>query len=166
MKLGRGLRVSLSALAVVGAPVLMAGCGSSPSAAPTTTTTSTSTTTTTTTPNLNLAVLAPASVPPLVNECRQKLTYSADGNASPLTCTSGGLNVLAWRFYASVGTAVMSLGRGAALHRIYSSMCTDNSVDHATGPEEQAAATLASEYYGWGVVPQVSTFEVGISCPH
>jgi hypothetical protein len=52
--------------------------------------------------------------------------------------------VLAWKFYESVGTAVMSLGRAASLHQIYAAMCTDALVDHATGSEEQNAATLAS----------------------
>jgi len=151
----------LTLITALGVSALLGGCGSSTS--PTSTTTSS--TTTTTTPNLNLAILAPATVPPLVNECRQKLAYSFDGNASPLTCTSGGLNVLAWRFYASVGTSVMSLGRGASLHQIYGAMCTDWSVDHATNPEEENAATLASEYYGWDVVPQVSSYLASVSCP-
>ena len=68
----------------------------------------------------------------MVNECRRRLTYSADGNASPLTCTSGGLNVLASKSYSSVGTAVTSLGRPATLHQTYGAMCTDVSVDHAS----------------------------------
>jgi hypothetical protein len=43
-------------------------------------------------------------------------------------------------------------------------MCTDWSVDHATNPKEETAATLASEYYGWDVVQEVSTFNTGLSC--
>jgi hypothetical protein len=155
------LRPAALVVVLVGTSLLLAACGSSTPTA----TTSTSSTTSTTIPNLNIAVLAPATVPPMVNECRQSLSYSADGNASPLTCASGGLNVLAWRFYASVGTAVMSLGRSATLHQIYGAMCTDMSVDHATNPEENFAATLASEYYGWNVVSQVSSFEAFRSCP-
>ena len=138
-----------SLIAALAAGIALSACGSSMSAAPTTTTTAATTSTTTTTPNLDLAMLAPATVPPLVNECRQALSHSLDGNVSPLTCTSGGLNVLAWQFYSVLGTDVMSLGRGASLRQIFGAMCTDASVDHATGPEAQAAATLASNYYGW-----------------
>ena len=83
---------------------------------------------------------------------------------SPLTCTSGGLNVLARNFYASIGTAVMSLSRAASLHQIYGAMCTDWSVDHATNPREENAAVLASDYYGWNVTPQVSAFNPSMGC--
>jgi hypothetical protein len=30
-------------------------------------------------------------------------------------------------------------------------MCSDMHVDHATVPEEESAAVLASDYYGWGL---------------
>lgn len=107
------------------------------------------TTTTTIAPTTQTLMLAPATVLPVVKECSEQLTHWLDGNVAPLICNSGGLNVLAWRFYAPLATAVMSLGRGATYAQVVNAMCVDRSVNHATLPEAKNAATLAAAYYGW-----------------
>lgn len=108
-------------------------------------------------------VLWPATVRPWVSECSQPLVRSADGNASPLNCNQGGLNVRAWRFYAHLGTEVMSLGRGASWGTIKLAMCADERNEHATFPEEQNAALLASDYYLWGVFHKIESM-TELSC--
>lgn len=151
-------RPLLLLLAVTSASFLLSACGSSSTASR---------------PQASandpvLKVLPPATVPPVVNECSQKLSYSADGNASPLTCTSGGLNVLSWKFYSTVGTNVMSLGHidvasigsYAAMQEIVGAICSDMQVDHATWPEAQNAAVLASNYYGWNEASQINSLSV------
>lgn len=90
---------------------------------------------------------------------------SLDGNPGPLTCISGGLNVLAWNAFSSEGTNVMSLGRSASPKQAEHAMCVDMAVDHATGPEEISAATLAGLYYGWVFVGQLERFQAS-RCPN
>lgn len=133
---------------VLAGSLLLVGCGAaSPSG-------------NTSTPNggssgLLLKILPPATIRPVVRECHQTLQLSADGNASPLICSSGGLNVLAWNFYATLGTNVMSLGPLPPSSEITTAMCSDMQINHATTPEEQNAAALASDYYGWGLASQL-----------
>lgn len=116
------------------------------------------------TTQLLMTVLPPATVPPVVRECSSPLSYSSDGNAAPLICANGGLNVNAWHFYAPLGRDVMGLGRDASIKQAEAAMCNDWTVNHATAPEEQSAGTLAAHYYGWPFVHQLESFQVGVSC--
>jgi hypothetical protein len=92
-------------------------------------------------------VLAPATTPPVVNECSQQLTFSADGNAGPLTCPDGSLNVVAWADFAGNHPSVMSLGPDATPGDVVRAECAD--VAHSTIPIETSAVELATTYYGW-----------------
>jgi len=105
------------------------------------------------------AILAPATVPPVVVECSVKLevTYG-HGGAMPLICPSGGLNVLAWRADAELGSDVMSLGRSASWSQVTNAMCIDMTVNHGTGPEETGAAEAASYYYGWAYLSRIDSW--------
>lgn len=106
-------------------------------------------------------VLAPASDLPVANLCSAPITTSADGNASPLLCSSGALNVDAWRFYAAVSASVMGLGLNPASGQVESAICDDLAHNHATRVEEASGYKLASIYYGWSFNIDVSR----LSCP-
>src|SRR5438132_1470356 len=94
-------------------------------------------------------VLAPAPDLPVANLCSTQITLTADGNATPLLCKSGAVNVPAWRFYADVSASVLSLGLNPTAGQVEAAICDDLKRSHATRVEEQNAYKLASTYYGW-----------------
>lgn len=104
-------------------------------------------------PPADLAVLSPATVPPADKECSYPVTRTADGNATPLICQDGRLNVQAWRFYAGAfpGSQLLTLGQGATATRVYQAMCHDDTTLHMTYPEAESTEQLAQAYYGWDV---------------
>jgi len=112
--------------------------------------------TTTSSPTLR-TILAPATAPPVSDECTLQLTYDADGNVTPLLCPSGGVNVLAWQHYAggSIGsesprpTTVMELGPYASPPQVYQAMCSDYVNIFGTNPLTISAEELSASYYGW-----------------
>jgi hypothetical protein len=93
-------------------------------------------------------VLPPARSLPVVSLCSQALTTQDDG-ATPLTCTNGALNVLAWKVYAPLSPRVLSAGPAATDKVVRSAMCTDWIRGLATAPDERSAYELAAAYYGW-----------------
>ncbi|MFZ0994714.1 MAG: hypothetical protein WAO09_01860 [Candidatus Dormiibacterota bacterium] len=112
--------------------ILMVGCGSSPAHSQSA---------------AHPSALAPASVPPVVGECSQQLGFGGDGNASPLICKNGDVNVLAWNYFATIDSALMGMGRRATEQEVQTQLCSD--LQHSTIPIEQSAYTLAKTYYGW-----------------
>src|ERR1700691_5550518 len=46
--------------------------------------------------NSQYAVLSPATVPSKTAECSQQISFSSNGDSGPVTCGSGGLNILEW----------------------------------------------------------------------
>jgi hypothetical protein len=110
------------------------------------------------------AVLAPASTPSRVGVCTHALTMSADGNASPLRCTNREVNRLAWNYYVRIGPLVMTLGPSEPFNGVVKSMCADMQLSNATLPEAKNAATLASDYYGWGLTRQIGSYLPTASC--
>jgi hypothetical protein len=103
------------------------------------------------------AVLAPATVPPASNECALQVTFDADGNASPLLCSDGGVNTIAWLHYdkGAVGgqpvtfSKVLGLGPFASPAQVYQAMCSDYQNVYGTRPITESAEQLAQAYYGW-----------------
>src|SRR5690348_2581004 len=81
-------------------------------------------------------VLAPAPDLPVANLCSAALTTTADGNATPLLCSSGAVNVQAWRFYASVSASVLGIGLNPTQGQVENAICDDLAHNHATRPEE------------------------------
>jgi hypothetical protein len=77
------------------------------------------------------------------------VTTSPDGNATPLFCHSGAVNVLAWAFYAPVGSSVMSLGLNPNNGQPQAAMCDDLAHNGAKPSQEVNAYRLAAAYYGW-----------------
>ncbi len=94
-------------------------------------------------------VLPPAKSLPVVALCAQPLATDQTGNAGPLLCSDGGLNVLAWRFYAPLAPKVLSAGPAASLKAAEAAVCGDVITKHATVLEELSAYDLAAAYYGW-----------------
>ena len=94
-------------------------------------------------------VLAPAQDLPVAQLCSAAITGAADGNATPLLCKSGAVNVQAWRFYATVSASILGLGLNPTEGQAESAVCDDLNHNHATRPEEASGYTLAATYYGW-----------------
>ena len=94
-------------------------------------------------------VLAPAPDLPVANLCSAQLTTTADGNATPLLCSTGAVNVQAWRFYASVSASVLGIGLNPTQGQVENAMCDDIAHNHASRPEEANGYKLAATYYGW-----------------
>lgn len=119
------------------------------------------------------AVLSPATVAPVSDECTLTLTKEADGNVTPLLCSTGGVNVLAWQYYRQghVGkkpvtkSQTMALGRTASPSRVLRAMCADYSNIYGTNPLTVSAEHLAAAYYGWnfGSNNPAATFQ-GAGC--
>lgn len=122
-----------------------------------TTTTSQETPSTTTPVPSNRTVLAPATVPPVSNECKVQLVYDADGNVSPLLCPNGGVNVQAWDQYtgncasgqSQMCSKTLSLGPYASPTQVWQAMCSDYATLYRTNPLTISAEELAQAYYGW-----------------
>jgi hypothetical protein len=131
--------------------------------------------TSTTVATASRSALAPATVPPVSNECTIRLTHDADGNVTPLLCGNGGVNVFAWRQYAKgyvcgagstdcgteVWSKVMQLGADANSAEVYQAMCSDYKDIYGTKPLTISDEELAAAYYGWNFVGEspVSKFE-------
>jgi hypothetical protein len=103
------------------------------------------------------AVLAPARVPPVKNECLRALLHDADGNVQPVLCPNGGVNVDAWRHYARgwvghpplIWSKTMGLGPHPSAKDVFDAMCVDMAKVYGTIPLTESAETLAAAYYGW-----------------
>jgi hypothetical protein len=167
-----GIGITIGLLASSSAPKSVNASATGKHGAATTTTTippTTSTTvapTTTTTANPALQILAPQTTPPVSDECSSPLTYSADGNATPLLCPGGGVNVLAWNDYASNHLLVMGLGPSATASEVYGAMCSDTAAGHTTNPIESNAEELAASYNGWSFGDDSEFTEyLGENCP-
>ena len=74
---------------------------------------------------------------------------AADGNATPLFCSTGAVNVLAWKFYADISASILGLGLNPNPGQPQSAMCDDIAHNGATRPEEVNGYKLAAAYYGW-----------------
>ena len=94
-------------------------------------------------------VLPPAPDLPVVNLCTRPIVITADGNALPLTCSNGSLNVRAWQYYASISASVLGIGLNPTQGQVEAAICDDLKHNHATRPEESNGYRLARLYYAW-----------------
>jgi hypothetical protein len=94
-------------------------------------------------------VLAPATDPPVAKLCSTPITTTSDGQATPLFCHDGAVNVLAWAYYGAVGVSIMSLGLNPSSGQPQAAMCDDMAHNGAKPSQEANAYRLASAYYGW-----------------
>ena len=101
-------------------------------------------------------VLAPAQDLPVANLCQTSVSFTADGNVTPLLCKSGALNVQAWFFYKSVSASILGLGLNPTEGQAESAVCDDLNHNHATRVEEVSGFKLAATYYGWSFAVDVT----------
>jgi hypothetical protein len=100
-------------------------------------------------------ILKPANIPPKVAECKQSLIYASNGNLSPVKCSNGNLNILAWNAISAQEPKVMRLGYSPTQSQVQSAMCSDASaanIDSSvaiSAPIEETAYYLSALYYGW-----------------
>ncbi|HZT66034.1 MAG TPA: hypothetical protein VFA11_09630 [Acidimicrobiales bacterium] len=103
------------------------------------------------------AILSPATVGPVSDECTLPLTYYQDGNAGPLLCRGGGVNVFAWQDFVEGQVSggprswsqTMALGPNATANQVWQAMCADKPRIYGTNPRTISAEKLAAAYYGW-----------------
>jgi hypothetical protein len=92
--------------------------------------------------------LWPATVPPVVALCTVQLSQDQNGDVTPLFCSSGEINTLAWNHLAGEQRGVMALGPHPAPAAVITAVEQDIKA-RATPTEECNAVTLAAAYYGW-----------------
>jgi hypothetical protein len=112
-----------------------------------------STTTATTTPattksTASYATLSPATVPSKAPECTQALTFSSDGDSSPIQCSNGDLNVTEWNTLGAFEAKVMTLGYAATSTQVRAALCSDVNANVSNAIEE-TIYQITSLYYGW-----------------
>jgi hypothetical protein len=143
--------------------LLACACGSSDSAVASPSTVPSASAAASATPSQNgdeapvpQQVLPPASDLPVANLCTKSIVLTADGNALPLTCSNGALNVRAWQYYATISASVLGLGLNPTEGQVESAICDDLNHNHATRVEEASGYKLASTYYGWSFAIDVT----------
>ena len=158
-RLWRGSWAAAASVALL----FVAGCGSStpPTAGASPTASPSSTPSTAPSPSgdetpVEKQVLAPAQDLPVANLCQTSVTFTADGNVTPLLCKSGALNVQAWFFYKNVSASILGLGLNPTEGQAESAICDDLNHNHATRVEEASGYKLAASYYGWSFAIDVS----------
>ena len=85
----------------------------------------------------------------MANLCTTQIATTANGNATPLFCTDGSINVQAWNFYSGVSASILGLGLKPTAGQVQSALCDDLVHNHATRLEEVSGYQMASAYYGW-----------------
>ena len=106
-------------------------------------------------------VLPPAPDLPVAQLCSAAITTTANGNAGPLLCHSGAVNVQAWSYYAGVSASILGLGLNPTEGQAESAICDDEKHNHATQTEEASGYRLAATYYAWTFAIDVTK----VSCP-
>jgi hypothetical protein len=119
------------------------------------------------------AILLPAKVAPVNDECTLPVTNEEDGNVAPLLCPGGGVNRVAWARYAqgkvgdlpTTSSKTMQLGASATAASVISAMCSDFKNLYGTNPLTMSGEKLAAAYYGWTFSDtKISHFDHA-SCP-
>jgi hypothetical protein len=93
--------------------------------------------------------LAPATERPIGQLCSAPIQITANGNAGPLLCRGGEVNVMAWRHYADVSNTVLGLGQNPTQGQVEGALCADLRTNHATPSIETSGYQLAKAYYAW-----------------
>lgn len=113
-----------------------------------------------------MTALAPALVPPVTGECGASLQHDSSGDASPITCGDGAINVLAWNYLygAPFDPYVMLLGPKASLPQIEHAFCAPD-LEQGTPPAvAETIYQIAADYFGWPFRTAPSAIVSGSSC--
>jgi hypothetical protein len=87
---------------------------------------------------------------PVGSLCTTPVDRYQDGNAGPLFCRDGSINVDAWTYLADIDSNILSLGRNATVDSVKAAIHADFShPDHTTNVIEGSGYELARAYYGW-----------------
>ena len=109
-------------------------------------------------------ILAPAKVMPAVALCTTPVQAYQDGNAGPLFCRNGALNMAVWNWFeSSLHPAVMAAGPGLSATAQEAALCARNG-GNMTNPELESAYWLAAAYYGWKPI-DIESFLLNPVCP-
>lgn len=92
-------------------------------------------------------ILSPATTPPAAPLCDEPLIETANGNADPLFCADGALNVSAWVNLATSNLSLLALGPDATAQEVSEAICEDAHV--SSNPIATSAFQVAAAYYGW-----------------
>lgn len=150
---------------VVAAAILLSGCSTPPPSVSVTSPSPVLGSPTASPAAVARQVLPPARSLPVVALCAQPISTQPDGNAVPLLCTNGALNVTAWKHFAPIAPRVLAAGPAALLGSVQAALCRDVSITHATVPLELSAYELASAYYGWNFSTDPTEILSPSSCP-
>lgn len=109
------------------------------------------------------AVLAGASVPPVVSLCALPLTPSATGTIGPVNCSGGALNALAWDAALTVNQALLGLGAHASNTAITNELCQP-AMQTTSIAEAESVVQIAQTYYGWGAPENLASMLATPGC--
>lgn len=112
--------------------------------------------------NSNYPTLSPATLPSKVGTCSAPLSYSYNGNPSPVTCGNNLININDWNAIAALEPKVLTLGYQPSLTEVENTICLDANISNTysdvtiNAPLEANAVQLASLYYGWNYTLNVA----------
>jgi hypothetical protein len=75
------------------------------------------------------------------------MQFGADGNASPILCSDGAVNSLAWTYFDQQYPGIFAVGAYATLSQVQQAVMAMES--DGTIPTEESAYCLAKAYFGW-----------------
>lgn len=107
--------------------------------------------------------LPPATVPSRVAECKQTVSYAANGVPSPIQCPNGDLNANTWQSLAALEPKVLSLGYNASYSLVQSTLCSDVKAN-ISNAIEMTVYQIAALYYGWNFNPSPANILNAASC--
>jgi hypothetical protein len=93
-------------------------------------------------------VLAPAKVMPAAMLCTTPIEKYQDGNAGPLFCHGGAINVAAWQYFAQIDDHILALGPNPTVDQVKAAIRGDFG-NHTTNVIEGSGYELARAYYNW-----------------
>jgi hypothetical protein len=106
-------------------------------------------------------VLPPARVLPAVPLCTTPVQVFQDGNAGPLLCRGGAVNVAAWQWFQNhLQPPVLAAGPGLSEDAQKAALCRGGP-QNMTNPERESAYWLAAVYYGWTPIDVERVLAVG-----
>ncbi len=75
------------------------------------------------------------------------MSFGADGNASPILCSDGAVNTLAWSYFNQSYPGIFAIGAYATENQV--AQAVTQMETNGTIPTEESAYCMAKAYYGW-----------------